>query len=239
MALLLQEANAYDAKINGIYYNFSGSVATVTYKKKFEKSYSGAVVIPKTVTDYGKTYSVKYIGEMAFFDCDGLTSVVIPNSVTSIGHEAFNYCHGLTSVTIPNSVTSIGNWAFNGCSLTSVTIPNSVTSIGNDAFLNCSLNSIGVETGNTTYDSRNNCNAIIETATNTLILGCDNTVIPSNVANIGKRAFSWCNLMTSITIPNSVTTISNEAFEYCKGLTSITIPNSVTNIESSAFEGCI
>ena len=100
---------------------------------------SGSVVIPSTVTYDGTTYSVIFIGDYAFGGCSGLTSVTIPNSVTSIGGSAFNSCSGLTSVTIPNNVTSIGGSAFYCCSgLTSVTIPNSVTSIGKSAFSGCS-----------------------------------------------------------------------------------------------------
>ena len=175
-----------------------------------------------------------------FSGCTGLTSVTIGNSVTSIGMSAFGYCTGLTSITIPNSVTSIGGYAFVSCSgLTSITIPNSVTSIGNKAFWGCSrLTSVIVESGNTTYDSRENCNAIIETASNTLLYGCKNTVIPNSVTSIGGSAFSGCSGLTSITIPNSVTSIGNNAFLNCSGLTSITIPNSVTSIDWNAFSGC-
>ena len=156
------------------------------------------------------------------------TRVVIPSKingypVTSIGDGAFEYCLNLTSITIPNSVTSIGNHAFEGCtSLTSITIPNSVTSIGYCAFYNCpSLTSIVVDSNNKYYDSRNNCNAIIETSTNTLIAGCKNTVIPNSVTSIGERAFEYCKSLTSITIPNSVTSIGYEAFEWSESLTSI------------------
>ena len=137
-------------------------------------------------------------------------------------------------------VTSIGDEAFRGRkTITSITIPNSVTSIGRDAFLGCSkLKSIVVESGNTIYDSRENCNAIIETATNTLITGCQNTIIPNSVTSIGKCAFWNCFSLTSITIPNSVTSIGWEAFNNCSSLTSITIPNSVTFIGGFAFAGC-
>ncbi len=139
------------------------------------------------------------------------------------------------------SVTSIRNDAFYDCSdLTSVTIPNSVTSIGYYAFQNCSgLTSIKVEIGNTTYDSRNDCNAIIETASNTLVAGCKNTVIPNSVTRIGISAFSSCSGLTSVTIPNSVTSIGDGAFFNCTGLTSVTIPNSVTSIGDGAFFNCI
>ena len=138
------------------------------------------------------------------------------------------------------SVTSIGNYAFWYCSfLTSITIPNSVTSIGSNATGGCSrLVSIAVENGNTMYDSRDNCNAIIETASNTLIEGCNNTIIPNSVTSIGNSAFHYCSGLTTVTIPNSVASIGDGAFSGCTGLTSVTIPNSVTSIGQSAFGGC-
>ena len=254
---------AYDAYIDGIYYNLEASTSTATVTSNSSNKYTGDVIIPATVTSGGTPYNVTSVGYWAFGNCSGLTSITIPNSVTSIGNSAFYGCRGLTSITIPNSVTIIGNFAFSGCSgltsitipnsvtsiniyafsgcsgLTSITIPNSVTSIGIGAFSGCSsLTSIQVETGNTTYDSRDNCNAIIETATNTLIAGCQNTTIPNSVTSIEDDAFFDCTNMTSITIPESVTSIGSNAFEGCSGLTSITIPNSVTSIGSSAFEDC-
>ena len=178
--------------------------------------------------------SVESIGEWAFRGCSGLTSVTIPNSVTSIGWGAFMDCSGLTSVTIPNSVTSIAGSAFMDCSgLTSLTIGNSVTSIGNQAFEGCSgLTSISVESGNTVYDSRKNCNAIIEKTTNTLVVGCKNTVIPNSVTSIAGSAFRGCSGLTSVTIPNSVTSIAGNAFSGCSGLTSITVESGNTVYDS-------
>ena len=137
-------------------------------------------------------------------------------------------------------MTSIGDDAFRGCSgLKSITIPESVTSIDGRAFYNCSgLTSITVASGNTKYDSRDNCNAIIETATNTLLIGCKASIIPESVTSIGDYAFSVCSSLTSITIPNSVTSIGDDAFYGCSGLTSVTIGNGVRSIGEYAFSGC-
>ena len=239
MLLCIGQTFAYDFEVNGIYYNKSGSNATVTNKGNV-KSYSGIVSIPATVTYGGVTYNVTGIGGSAFYGCSGLSYVSIPSSVTSIGYAAFCDCSNLTSVTIPNGVKSIGDAAFSSCTgLTSITIPSSVSSMGDSAFdICCGLTSIVVTSGNTKYDSRDNCNAIIETATNTLILGCKNTTIPSSVTSIGDWAFYVCEGLTSITIPYSVTSIGYAAFSYCDGLTSVTIPSSVTSIGDYAFEGC-
>ncbi|MBP3744572.1 MAG: leucine-rich repeat domain-containing protein, partial [Prevotella sp.] len=159
--------------------------------------------------------------------CSGLTSIVGEKGNTK--YDSRNNCNaiietasntlirGCETTVIPNSVTAIGSWAFNGCS---------------------GLTSIVVEKGNTTFDSRNNCNAIIETASNTLIQGCNTTVIPNNVESIGGNAFYGCSGLTSIEIPNSVTSIGDRTFAHCSGLTSLTIPNSVTSIGSNAFQDC-
>ena len=146
----------------------------------------------------------------------------------------------INCVVIRNGVTSIGDYAFRGCTgLTSITIPDSVTKIDVYAFADCTgLTSITVSGGNKKFDSRNNCNGIIETASNTLISGCKNTDIPDSVTSIGDSAFDSCTGLTSITIPDSVTSIGDGAFGSCTGLTSITIPDSVTSIGASAFWDC-
>ena len=152
-------ASAYDVEVDGIYYNLISKVNAAEVTKGDEK-YSGSITIPSSIkvndVEYSVTSirpgafsncgltsitipnSVTSIGDEAFCQCYDLTSITIPNSVTSIGPSTFYYCSGLISITIPNSVTSIGTYAFSGCSgLSSITIPNSVTSIGNWAFSEC------------------------------------------------------------------------------------------------------
>ena len=172
-------------------------------------------VIPNSVTS---------IGDCAFYGCSGLTELTLPNSVRSIGDGAFSGCSGLTELTLPNSVTSIGDCAFYGCSgLTELILPNSVTSIGNYAFSDCSgLEKITVDRGNKRYDSWGNCNSIIETGTNTLIVGCKNSVIPNSVTSIGYYAFYGCSGLTELTLPDSVASIGDGAFICCSDLSKIT-----------------
>lgn len=227
--------------------------------------------------------SVKEIGQSAFANCENLTEIIIPNSITKIEDRTFEYCNSLERVIIPNSVVEIGNNAFDCCNLSQICIPNSVKTIGERAFSYCrriaeisipeSVSKIGkeafdcgdittikVDENNTTYDSRDGCNAIIETDTNTLIQGCVNSVIPNTITEIGCSAFQNCHCVFSIVLPASVKVINDNAFQFCEeleeivvpktvvrignyafcesGLRSIEIPNSVMSIGVGAFENC-
>ena len=216
------------------------NLASITFQKGTTSICDGACANCTGLTSVTIPNTVTRIGDWAFAGCTNLTSISIPNSVTSIGETAFSACTGLTSITIPESVTSVGGGAFAGCTgLTSITIPQSVTSVGEAVLGACTnLTNIVVAEGNGKYDSRDNCNAIIETASNTLIAACSNSTIPNGVTRIGGNAFSGCTGLTSISIPNSVTTIDGYAFAYCTGLTSVVIPNGVTSIGEGSFSAC-
>ena len=178
--------------------------------------------------------SVTSIGNYAFSDCSGLEKITVDrgnkrydswgncNSIIETGTNTLIV--GCKNSVIPNSVTSIGDCAFYGCSgLTELILPNSVRSIGDIAFTYCSgLEKITVESGNSCYDSRDNCNSIIDTETNTLIAGCKNSVIPNSVTSIGKYAFRGCTGLTELTLPDGVTSIGESAFRDCSDLSKIT-----------------
>lgn len=205
--------------------------------------------------------SVKTVGNSAFEYCFNIINFKFPNSVTSIGERAF-YFSNLSSISLPDSIIRIEKATFEGCKhlstidipitvkyidqdafyacelLNMLSIPNSVENIGYDAFNGCcNLKSIVVESNNSNYDSRENCNALIETKTNKLILGCQNTIIPSTIDSIGRGAFVYCKSLTSITIPNSVINIDYMAFSGT-GLSYIYIPESVKYIGDAPFCGC-
>ena len=170
----------------------------------------------------------------------GCQNTVIPDSVTGIGMSAFGGCANLTDITITDSVKRINERAFSGCSgLTSIVIPSSAEEVGGCLFSGCNnLETIKVDEGNSFYDSRDNCNAIINTERNALMSGCKNTEIPDSVSVIDGYAFSNCYGLTTVTIPDSVTSIEVCAFSSCTSLTNVIIPDSVTSISDSAFANC-
>ena len=215
-----------------LYYNFlSGNTVEVTHRYNHSSNYvNGHVVIPSYVVYNNTTYNVKSVGQFAFSGCNGVTSIIIPNSVTSIKERAFADCSNLTSVTIPNSVTYIERGAFANCSgLTSVTIPSSVHFIGEELFSGCSnLTSVTIPSSITSIG-------------NHAFAGCSNltsVTIPNSVTSIGNNTFRDCSGLMSVTIGNSVTSIGYYAFYNCSNLTTLNF-NAINchEVDGSIFNG--
>lgn len=277
-----------NGKMGDYTYNFPApwgkNITSLTIENGVQNVGSYAFTGCKQITEVILPGSVTELGEYAFMYCDKLESVNIPDDVNVITKGVFDGCASLDGVELHEGITEIQNLAFSGCdSISSIVLPESLQTIGDQAFYGCkslsefdvpknvthigynilggenSLSSITVDPKNTVYDSRDNCNAIIETGTNTLIRGCKNTVIPASVPAIGNSAFDWCTGLKSIEIPGTVKTVGFNAFNYsgvnevvidegvekldtqafglCLYLKKITIPESVTDISSTAFNG--
>ncbi len=262
---LTVNAQYYTFEVDGICYRLTSrsmQTVSVTYRADTCEKYAGDIVIPTIITYNGSEYKVSGITEGAFSGCSELLSVTIPDEIQRMGNGAFKNCKKLSTISIPEGVPSIGDSMFSGCeNLESIYIPNSVTSIGASAFaycynlkslkvpasvtsiggtvfLNCSsLESLKVAEENTVFDSRNNCNAIIKTANNTLIAACPKTIIPHNITTIGPNAFREMSI-TGLVLPEGLKTIAAKAFWGSSCDNALIIPESVDSIADAAFVLC-
>lgn len=234
--------------VNGIEWTYEvidgkASVGVWSRSPAISTTTTGAITIPSTFGGH----PVTSIGDYAFSDCGGLTSVTIPSSVTRIGDYAFSFCNSLASIVIPDSVTSIGAWAFHNCySLTSVTIPDSVIRIGKQAFNGCSIRSVYITDlvkwcaiSFDDYGSNPFYYCEEEKESNLYLNGelIEKLVLPDDVTYIGEYAFSGCSLK-SVVISTSVTAIGDSAFLGCSSLTNVVISDSLTYISDEAFMNC-
>ena len=220
-------------EIDGIAYNLNKTDLTAEVTSKSEK-YTGEILIPTSIILNDTVYAVTSIGFSAFYWCEGVTSIALPNSITSIKNQAFWGCTGLSSLSIPSTVRTIGNNAFYSCrGLASITIPGSVTRLEGDDFSDCTnLTAILVEESSLNYCS---VNGVLFNKDKSMIVrypvGKQETsyTIPDSVTIIGSGAFEDCTNLTSITIPGSVNTVNYDAFEDCRSLTSIIVDASNPN----------
>lgn len=254
-SVLSMAANTFSYKYEGTTLKYSvtedGNGCYVINYVNYPIFIKGDVIIPEKAYDGEKFYPVVSIGEQAFNECILLTSIIIPESVTTIGEYAFYNCYNLTSINFPSAITSIGNKAFSYCKaltdfvipdsvinigemafcgcaeLTTITIPKSVSDIGYCAFAGCqNLTQINVDEGNTQYASDN---GVLFNKNLTSLITCPGGItgrykIPDTVQNIEYEAFSICKGLSSITIPADIISIPKYAFYYCSGLTEIIYP---------------
>lgn len=228
LTLLLLASNsvlAYDFQVDKLYYTINGNEVTVS-----KSDYINDLVIPKTVSYNGKTYSVTAIGDNAFEYHHEIKTVSIPNTIKSIGEYGFYYCSAITVINIPNSVKTLGNYAFSGCeNVVELTIGSGVTSIGSSAFSHCyGLTSVKIpdsvtSIGDCAFWYCNNLNEAI---------------IGNGVTTIPVAAFRGCAKLTKVTLGESVTSLDDSSFGECESLTEVNLPNSLTSIGGTVFYGC-
>lgn len=242
LMVLALSANAVTFTVDGICYQTASGGVNVVKESSGYDNYENLInaVIPSVVSYNNHNYQVVRIADQAFSFAENLKSIEIPNTITTIGAGAFYHCSSLTSITIPNSVTSIGNSAISVCAnLLSVNISSSVKTIGTNNLKECPmLEQIWVDPENTVYDSRENCNALIKTSTNELLMGCNTSFIPSTVESIADNAFYNFDGLKTMTIPASVTKIGYQAFTDCNSLEHVSINGQLSLFGAHAFEGC-
>jgi len=202
--------------------------------------YNGeSLTIPQTVTQEGVDYTVTSIVDRLDYDnCDALKTLTLPSTLKRIGNYSFVWCSNLTAVILPENLEEVGEYAFCYSPIEQLYIPASVRSIGKCAFDGNSLKSITVAAENLVFDSREDCNAVIETATNTLVFGCIGSRIPASVTALGTAAFAGCKNMVRVELPENLTVIGDQAFQSCEGLEGIELPHSLISIGSKAFSEC-
>lgn len=234
----------YDLALNGIYYKLDAGEAMVVSKDSGHNSYAGDVVIPDHITVDGKSLAVTAVGDGAFMNCTGLTSVTIPSTVKTIGRQAFRNCSGLSRVVIPDHVTVIGEQAFAHCvSLEQVTIPASLSAVDFDAFEGCegmqAVDISDVAAWCAVNFSNSNSNPLFF-ARHLLLDGKEVTrlVIPSNAAAVGRAAFINCTSLRELVVEEGVQSLERMSFCYCDNLTSVTLPSTLTTLARSAFYEC-
>ena len=222
----------YDFVVDGLYYHkTSSNTVELTYRDENYNSYSGGIIIPKTVVDNGTTYRVTAIGKNAFRSCSNLSDVSLNVNIKTIGDYAFWSCTNMTNIfSMPSGLTSIGNYAFNMCSaLKSITIPSNVTTIGTAAFSGC-----------TTIQSITIPNKVTSIGNNTF-MGCTalkNLTIGTGLTEISYQMFDGCSALTNVIVPDNITKIKTFAFRSCTSLTEVTLGSGLTSLDTSPFKGC-
>ena len=215
------EGNAYDAYIDGIYYNFSENEATVTYKTTGYNSYSGAVIIPTSVNYNNKTYSVTSIGNSAFQNCSSLTSITIPATLKKVGTDAFEGCTSLGKVIVKDIAAWCGIIYDGGSAFSNVNIPLFYAlHLYSDE--NTEITEVVIPEGVTRIEARAFRDAKFITS----------ITIPNSVTYIGREAFRGMHRLTTINIPQTITSIEPYTFQDCEALASVSIPEGVTYIEN-------
>ena len=229
------EMDNYETISQSPWYSYKSAIKSVIINEGVTTVGDYAFSIYTNLINLSLPNTLKIIGKNAFDTCEKLTSLIIPEGCKTIEYGAFLYCSGLNTITLPNSLTSIGDYAFASCwNIESLFIPEKVEFIGELAFrATTKLNTIRVDSNNTTFDSRNDCNAIIETNTNKLRLGCSSTTIPNDIVIIGNGAFHSQNL--SVTIPQSVKTVESWAFNGSSGQIKILCKTPPTIEHQNAF----